>query len=290
MRGLARVTHGTLLLAGCTLILGVVVARGFAQEKPAIEKQRAQYLAQMQALAEATEVVSRAEGPQLKLIATPVFRYDDQPRRFLDATMWVWTDGVRPVAFEKVEAMINRDTYKPQWGYCFTSVSENLLSVTWSAERRFESKEPGVTFQVVADAPAVAERDTTRKRQARELARGFSARAVLDPSRNDTQELRLLPTPIFEYPDPRTNQFLGAVFGFSTNGTNPDLLILFEVRKNKQKTEWHFAPARMTSGGVTLTFRDKKVWETPFVRWQEAPFATWTFFQTPRIPLADEKS
>src|SRR4051812_12273876 len=122
--------------------------------------------------------------------------------------------------------MIHRDTNMPQWGYCFTSVSAELLKVNWSADRRFESTEPGIVFQRVVDAPSVAERDAARKRQARELSRAFSARVVIDPKRSDTQELRLLTTPIFEYSDPHTGQFMGSVFGFSANGTNPDLLIL----------------------------------------------------------------
>lgn len=288
MGGCVRVMCEMVLAAVLSMGLADVSARTCAEEKPPVERQRSQYLAQMKSLAEATNVTYKGDQQPPKLVSTPIFRYDDQPRRFIDATMWVWTDGGYPVAFQKVEAMINRGTNMPQWGYCFTSVSTNLLQVTWSADRQFESKEPGIVFQRVVEAPEVAERDATRKRQARELARTFSARVVIDPKRNDKQELRLLTTPIFEYSDPHTSQFMGAVFGFSANGTNPDLLILFEPRKGEQKMEWYFAPARMTSGGVTLSYRDKKVWETPFVNAREAPFATWTFFQTPRIPLAEK--
>ena len=49
-----------------------------------------------------------------------------------------------------------------------------------------------------------------------------------------------------EYADPETKVLLGAVFGFEVNGTNPDLLVLIEVRGDGDKPAWHFAPARMT--------------------------------------------
>ncbi|MGH7137596.1 MAG: hypothetical protein ACREHD_17760, partial [Pirellulales bacterium] len=78
------------------------------------EEKRSQLLQQMKALAESTQVRYQTGDRRPQLIGSPVFRYDDQPRRFLDATMWVWTDNGRPVAFQKVEAM-------PQaWQYCLT--------------------------------------------------------------------------------------------------------------------------------------------------------------------------
>ena len=100
--------------------------------------------------------------------------------------------------------------------------------------------------------------------------------------------MRLLTTPIFEYDDPKTKEFRGAVFGFSTNGTNPDVLIVLEIRGEKDKLAWHFAPARMTDGAVTLTYRGAKVWETEWLNAAQGPFPTWTFFVTPRERPGDE--
>jgi hypothetical protein len=279
-----------LLTALCAIGIASVALRAVANDTPAKEEQRGKYLAQMKGLAESTVVSFKGATRKPLLTSKPVFRYDDQPLRFIDATMWVWTENGRPVAFEKIEAMIHRETGEPQWGYCFTSAAEGLLSVEWSDSKRFESKEPGIAFQALNDAPAVGAGDAARKRQARELSRGFAARLVLDPRKNETQELRLLPTPVMEYTDPKTNRYMGSVFVYSANGTNPTLLMLFEPREADQQTRWHFAPARMTSGGVKVSFADKQIWETPFVEWYQAPFATWTFFQTPRTPLPGEQA
>lgn len=272
-------------VAGILLMLLIPLA-AFADEK--VERRRTALLEQMRSLAEQTELSYVEAKGKPELVKSPVFRYDDQPRRFIDATMWVWTDGGKPVAFEKVEAKYHVESNKPEWGYCFTSVTPEFVAVKWSAQRSYRSTEPGIAFAPVAKAPAVAERSIERKRQARELSREFSATIILDPRNNSTQEMRLLTTPIFEYADAETKELRGSVFGFATNGTNPDLLLLLEVRGKKEAREWHFAVARMTSGGVKLRRKESQVWETSWVNWTEAPFATWTFFQTPRKPVPDE--
>jgi hypothetical protein len=270
----------------CLTLLGsLAVSPAAADEKT--ERRRAQLLEEMTALAKETKV-SFAEGSRAaELVQKPVFRYDDQPRRFIDATMWIWTDRGRPVACQKIEAKLHLDTNEPLWGYCFTSLSADKLEVKWS-ERTYRSTEPGIVFQPLANAPAPAARTTERRRQLRELARGFSGRILQNPRTNDSTEIRLLTTPIFEYADPEGQLLAGAVFGYETNGTNPDLLVLLEARGEAEKPAWHVAPARMTTGGITLSYRDANIWEAPFVSPNQGPFSNWLFFRTPRKPVSDE--
>jgi hypothetical protein len=162
-------------------------------------------------------------------------------------------------------------------------VSSELLVAQWP-KRRFRSTEPGVTFRPLKEAPAVGTGNAERKRQARELARKVSARIETDPS----EEMRLLTKPLFEYADPKTDEYRGAVFGFGTNGTNPDLLLLLEVRGEKDKAAWHFAPARMTTGALTLRWGNAKVWECESVHGKDVPLKTWTHFGTSRKPPSDD--
>jgi hypothetical protein len=204
--------------------------------------------------------------------------------------MWVWTEDGRPVAFQKIEAKYHVENNQPQWGYCFTSVSPELLAVQWPGDRSFRSSAPGIAFRPLPETAPVAETNAARRRQLREAARKFSARMVIDPSKNVTQEMRLLTTPILEYADPKTNVLQGAAFGLATNGVNPDVLVLLEVRPAPDGPQWQFAPARMTSGGVLLKYEGAKVWEVSWVNWTEAPFPTWTFFSTSRDPVPDESA
>jgi hypothetical protein len=212
----------------------------------------------------------------------PVFRYDDQPRRLLDATVWAWTYEGRPIAFQKIEAM---DGEPAQWQYCFSSLAEDRLKAQWTGGRNYQSTEAGVAYRPVPDSPAVAPRSPERRRQLRELARSFAARIQPDSRSNDTQEMRLLTTPLFEFDDETSKLLQGAVFGYSTNGTNPDLVVAFEARPLQDKAAWHYAPARMTIGGITLRHGDKPVWECPPAEPGQNVFPTWTYFQTSRMKV-----
>jgi hypothetical protein len=251
------------------------------------EQRHAELLGQMRSLAQATKVSYPKGSRQPMLVSSPVFRYDDQPRRFLDATLWVWTDADRPVAFEKIEAMAQD---RPQWGYCFTSVAAELLAVKWGDGREFRATAPGVDFQPLANAPSVPSRDTARKFEARKLVRDFSARILTDDRANTSESMRLLPKPIFEYSDLETKSFQGAVFGLTTGGTNPDLLILLEPREADGQLAWHYAIGRMTIGGVTLKYRDTTVWKVDYIPPRPTDFPTWTFFQTSREARNEDRA
>jgi hypothetical protein len=278
-----------LALTPVPLLVGILLAApGLGDD--AVESRREKLLGQMRSLAEETNVKFAEGDRQPELVTNPVFRYDDQARRFLDATIWAWTDQGRPVAFEKIEARLDQATSRPQWGYCFTSLSEDKLSVEWSPNRQFRSTAPGITWHPVPDASAPAIRSAARKRQAREIARGFAGRIVIDPKTNRSAEMRLMPTAILEYDDGEANLVQGAVFGFAVYGTNPDVLVLLEVRSLDGKLQWHYAPARMTTGGITLTYRGEPAWEAEFVQPRSGPYATWTFFATPRTPLPGEET
>ncbi|HVA49845.1 MAG TPA: hypothetical protein VNH11_25990 [Pirellulales bacterium] len=100
--------------------------------------------------------------------------------------------------------------------------------------------------------------------------------------------MRLLPTPVLEYSDPESKEYLGAVFGFATNGTNPDLLVLLEPRRADGAPIWHYAAGRMTIGRVTLKYRGGPVWQVEFCPPRPAAFPSWTFFLTPRHEPSDD--
>src|SRR2546425_9543340 len=174
-RGLGLATMAALLLS---TFYGQEKAK---EDKEKNERRRAQLLDEMRGLAQQTKVQFAKGDRQVELVKDPVFRYDDQPRRFIDATMWVWTEGGRPVAFQKIEAKYHVENGRPQWGLCFASTADDLLSVQWTSDRTYRSAEPGIAFKALSEAPAVAAENVKRKRQLRELARSFSARTVLNP-------------------------------------------------------------------------------------------------------------
>lgn len=253
------------------LLVGIVVA-----EDELAEARR--FLEQMRARAQATQVTVQRDEQEVPatLRAKPVFRYSDAPRRIEDATLWVWTEGKRPVALQKIEASSSRN--EPRWTHCFTSLAEDTLSVNWPGDRAFETSSPGVTFAAVPNGPKPAATATARQLQLRELVRRFSATITIDPKKNVTEELRLLPRPVFTYGADDEPVQSGAIFGFAANGTNPDAYLLLELRSEA----WHYAWTRMTTGGLSARLDDKEVWTAPFVQPRPMGFESWTFFFDPR--------
>ena len=233
----------------------------------------------MRRLAE-TAQIELADGAQAELAAAPVFRYSDQPRRIVDATLWVWKVQGRPVALQKVEAVDRPDG--PGWTVCFGSLSTGLLEVEWPSGQRLECSQPGVAFDTLPDPPPI-KAAAVKPLHMRQVARRFAARIVNDPQQNNTEQMRLLARPILEYADSESGLLAGAVFGFASNGTNPDAYLILEAEQGSGgDVAWRYGWVRMTSGGVTALLDDEPVWSCDWVRPAPIPYENWMFFRLDR--------
>ncbi len=275
--------HFSWLLAGCVVAgLGFVVGAplGALAQEPATEKSPSPVVTAMTKLAETTSVQlvdpKTKETRDAKWTGRPLVRYGDETRFIQDSTLWVWMDGTRPVAFQKVE-INNWVANFPQWTYCFSSMSAQPLKATWPGRAGAFTAE-AMEFLPIEGGPAPGKDKRSRKLQMREMSRDF---LVLSDNGNKTSELRLMPRPLLEYDAPDQKVAAGAVFA-QAEGTNPDCLIAIElVAGDGGAQRWVFAPVRMTSHGLTLKFKDKELW-----RDQNQPksgdFETWCYFFTPR--------
>lgn len=267
------------------MLAALGIYSGAAVSGQATIEERDGLLAAMRARAEGTQVQMVDLAGELQFVSEPVFRYDDQPRGFVDATLWMWTGANgRPVAFQKIEAM-ERDG-PPRWNYCFASFSERTLSARWPGGRRFQSTEPAVRF---ADLPGPQIRADAALRwtlQVRRIARRFAA-DIKDAATGDREQMRLLPRPIYEYELPESDGGRGAVLAFATYGTNPDLLFALETRiSDGGEQVWQYAVVRMTNGSVTLRYDGREAWIADEVSSRDGVLPTWTFFGEPREETA----
>lgn len=219
----------------------------------------------------------RAEEP-LKLREEPVFRYSDQPRGFVDATLWVWMHDDRPAAFQKVE-MIERGDLR-QWGYCLGSFSSEGISVRWPSGREFRTREPGVEFRPLPDAPSIPRNDKAFELVARRTADRFDA-TMERSSIKQRYEMQRIARPLLVYWN-EADGFRGAVFGFAAGTTNPDLFLALESRSKGEGTGWYFAVLRMTNGDVKLAYQDRGIWEGEQLAGRAEKATRWTFFEEPR--------
>jgi len=241
------------------------------------EKGREQRLEAMRAQAAAFEVSFIEKGGEARLNSAPVFRYDDQPRGFVDATLWVWeVDGV-PVAIGKVEDCLNISNGRPYWQYCFTSMSSGRIQVSHPDIEPWRANGPGLTFAEIPDGPVAASSPAARLRQMKSMAQRFSASLVRV---KDKQEQRLLPTPVHRFIDKSSGVTDGAIFSLTTNGTSPTILlpIVLQQSNDESTTAWKYAIACMTADAATVRLDERTVWEKEMTYRPRTFFDTWFFY------------
>lgn len=253
--------------------------------KQAALERKERYTKWMRTFAEETVIYLAGEANETEhaatLVPTPVFRYSDEERFIPDATLWVWTRDARPVAFQKVEG--NDHGGGKQWTICFASLSEGLIRVRWPHGRPYAAQTPGVTFNPIPGAEPPAANARSRILQIKAIKERFAGRLGVDANGKNGAETRTIAKPIFEYADPDSKLPLGAIFGMSATGTNPDLLLLIEARRDEDgKWRWEYAHARMTSASLIVRLDDADVWSEAAVPVSNAVFENWTFYFLPR--------
>ena len=247
-------------------------------EKQEAQARKERYTNWMRTFAEGTNI--RLQGKKdeeeqtAELVPNPVFRYSDEQRAIPDATLWVWTRNARPVAFQKVEG---NNQGSPKWTICFASLSEGLLRVRWPGAREYASRKPGVHFDPILPAEPPATTARARTAQLKALKDRFSGRLTVNNDGTGGAETRTMAKPIFEYSDPETKLPLGAIFGMTSTGTNPDLLLLIEARRDGDgKLRWEYAHARMTSNSLRVRLDDTEIWAEEDL--PNRDFDTWTYY------------
>ena len=274
--------HGKATL-NCVLMIAVLSAGSLASAEETEQEASDRFLPTMRQFAEAITVRRKdADGPNsVQLIGKPIFRYSDQPRRIFDGTLWLWVESGRPVAMQKIEAS-RRGNGDDAWTFCFASFSTGLLDVSWPGGRTYDTSE-GIRYEPVPEPPEAAQSARLLRRQLHLLTRRFQVEIVNAPAGENTEQMRLLPRPLYEYGGEESDVLAGAVFACACNGTNPDAYLVLEVRRGDSgRAEWHYAFVRMTTGGLTARLDDRVVWSEKWVAPVPTQFESWTFFFEPR--------
>ena len=276
-----------LVVAICLAIFGAPVRGNDTPEHPdqkaaeseARKTQREENLKAMERRARTTEV-RPGDAPAdagAKLLPQPLLHYTDEPRRILDATLWGWTFQGRLVAVCKIEHYDPESHPDRNWLYCFGSLSTGLIEADWNDGHNWAAKAPGLKLAPIAQAPAAAEGKPARLRQMKEIAKRFDA-TIIDTPIDRRQQMRLLPRPLYRYEAAAGDLLDGAVFGLTTNGTNPDAILAVELHAKKgAEPEWVFGVAGMTQGGLSVRFNTKEVWTKPYAK-AIGSYETWNWF------------
>lgn len=189
----------------------------------------------------------------------PILRYTDPQRAFPDATLWAWTvDGV-PVVFSKLERI---EGPKTRWQYCIASVCEDRVAVRWADGSVWGSTRAGIEFKKLDQKDPPQKTAALRLIQMRTIVRNF--RAVTTDREEQSEEMRVLTQPLLRYSNPGQTLIDGAVFGLSSNGTNPDSLLLVQVHQSEnQPPIWEYGCLAMTGDAVSIELDGKNVFRHP---------------------------
>ncbi|SFH74002.1 hypothetical protein [Planctomicrobium piriforme] len=228
----------------CGILLPVaLLSSAYADPAPPAEASlEDQRLAVMSQRIAAMEFTSGETGFPARLEATPLFRYDDQTRGYIDGTVWRLGKMTRPLAIVTAE-LHPRYGGSPRIVYDFLSLTSVPFVAHPSDVGNWSPGGSAVDWKSFPDAPVPAASAALRLAQMKQLSARFVATQDVEGQK---VQLRLLPTPIDRYqPFPLKDRSDGAIFVLC-NGRNPALILLIE----SDGETWSFGIGRLSLPSV----------------------------------------
>ena len=234
------------------------------QAKEQLDKQKSLQVMLEQAKHISVKVGTTPEPAACELKESPLIHYSDQVRSLPESSLWIWEHVGVPALFCKVERIAQADGATKAWQYCCVPATNDKVDVTWGRSFRWRSRDASIQWAPLAGAQPPRNQARARLTQMKSMVREFSGHTEQTPT-NSRQEMRLLASPLHQYASTDRNVVDGAVFGLTSNGTNPDALLLVEaLRDVEANSKWRFAAVGMTGDGVEITYQQKKVWSKPY--------------------------
>ena len=223
------------------------------------DRERSVRMEQMWELVGAVSVYAITEEGRVpvQLAQTPLIRFSDMSRGRLDGTLWVWGRTGRPAAIMELYTQVDG---AGNWCHVIHSLSTGQVTAEIGGGLPWSPRRPGLELKPLPGSPAPGSEKAARLRQAKELARRFSAHQFWDPN-NQRSELRLLPQPVHQYEDPAAGLLDGTVFTF-VHGTDTEIILLIELaRRDAAPPEWHYGLVRLGHAEFHVNLDDREVWQ-----------------------------
>jgi hypothetical protein len=194
----------------------------------------------------------------LALEKSPLLFYTNPVRTHQQhGTIFLWTKNGRPTVFGSIWSAVNRNDASIR----FVTHEFHSLADTPDVSGRQEgvtiwsSGEAGIAWQSLANSPAPAATRTARLVQLRQLARRLSARITSE----EATDLRLMPNPLYRYPEQPAAALDGGLFAFCLT-TDPELIVLLEADTSAKSPAYRVAFARFGNQAMELKDGDKQLW------------------------------
>jgi len=204
------------------------------------------------------EITEGKAGPPLALRQDPFLRYTNHTLGVVDGTLWGWGERGRPPAVMKL-GLVGPKRGERHWRLRVNVLSSKSIEVEFDDGVKWSSRQSGLEFRPLIDAPAPADSVTLRLMQAREIGRRLKVSALSRNGKNRSQ-FRFLPQPIDRYSDPRGGLQDGMLFGFAYTN-NPSVLMVLEAwSQGEDVRTWRYGFAHQTDGEATALLDGKSVW------------------------------
>lgn len=214
----------------------------------------AQEIAESQSLAPVDQPTEK-----FKLAKNAVFRHTQSVRGDDIGALYMWTSqSGRPAAIGVFFAWSQgRNRWVMQE---FHSLHDKPIKKTVSGKKTWTSATPGLQWKPTADLPA----PTGGKNRLKLLAKRFPKllRVSTRSSNDQTWQLRVVPSPIYEYSDEASGIDYGAIFVLC-QGTDTELIVAVESRSENEQRQWYYALAPFSDYEITVKLPSGDTWTSP---------------------------
>jgi hypothetical protein len=214
-------------------------------------------------IAEYSLAVESAPKKELELTKEPVFEWSNPVGQGLhQGVIFLWLRDGRPAALGGIFSHP-----APGWKgrkilhECLALDCDKLLVRRPSGALNEWKPQAGLARKELPDAETPAATRGARLVQMRRLAQQFTGHST--DNERERWELRLLPTPLYRYPEAKSGVFDGALFALTSSaGTDPEVLLLIEARQEGGKTRWEYACGRFGVISMYVQHNGKEVWSS----------------------------
>jgi hypothetical protein len=214
-------------------------------------------------IAEYSLAVESAPKQALELKKEPIFEWTNPIRSISQqGVIFLWLRDGRPAAIGSIFSQQDPEKLPGRRVVHELHVLDREKILVSRANALNEWKpQSGLARNELPGAGEPAATAAGRLTQMRRLAREFTGHEIdVDGRRYD---LRLLPAPLYRYPAAKSDVVDGALFALlATEGTDPEVWLLLEARKEGGKLRWEYACARFSNRNLYVQHKDKEVWSS----------------------------
>jgi hypothetical protein len=240
--------RGSAICSILAALIGLGALASLAPAEPPSEAElRSRWSALYKRRAEALRVsLAESKGQTIKLLDTALLTYTNPVRAGrTEGSVFLWTEEGRPVlaaAFWSVndESDSSLRRLSREWH----SLSQEEMTVNLDSARVWRSGEPGIEWHNLVDTAAPTKSRTLRLVEMRKIVAGVQATIGTGES-----ELRLMPQPLYRYPESTPGVLDGAMFAF-VMGTDPELFAIVEAIPRKKAPQWRIGFVPFTNAPV----------------------------------------